>query len=222
MFLKRALLQFFEKIIFSCKGCKINLESDEFHSQVNNGNFCLRWKNQKPKWWNFIQSKKAAEHKCERKKQTGCSKIEYLRNKSRIPVGPSFSDKDYVIMKKLEMVTDRKIFIITKSLEQHSDYNNEERNREMIKDESGMVIFGGMLQYNRNDLDNFSTRGRQKKRDVFYLSQSDFDLPKSLKWSHRSLNIFFEQTLKDVEKVYRDFVGFQMSYDELKELCKEA
>ena len=92
----------------------------------------------------------------------------------------------------------------------------------MIKDESGMVIFGGMLQYNRNDLDNFSTRGRQKKRDVFYLSQSDFDLPKSLKWSHRSLNIFFEQTLKDVEKVYRDFVGFQMSYDELKELCKEA
>ena len=34
--------------------------------------------------------------------------------------------------------------------------------------------------------------------------------------------VFFQQTLKDVEHVYRDIAGFDMFYDEFKELCREA
>ena len=34
--------------------------------------------------------------------------------------------------------------------------------------------------------------------------------------------VLFKQTLKDVEHLYRDIAGFDMSYDEFKKLCKES
>ena len=34
--------------------------------------------------------------------------------------------------------------------------------------------------------------------------------------------ILFQQTLKDVEHIYREIAGFDMSYDEFKKLCTEA
>ena len=34
--------------------------------------------------------------------------------------------------------------------------------------------------------------------------------------------ILFQQTLKDVEHIYREIAGFDMSYDEFKSLCTEA
>ena len=34
--------------------------------------------------------------------------------------------------------------------------------------------------------------------------------------------ILFRQSLRDVEHFYRDIAGFEMSYDEFKEMCREA
>ena len=34
--------------------------------------------------------------------------------------------------------------------------------------------------------------------------------------------ILINQTLKDVEITYRNIVSFDMSYDEFKDLCREA
>ena len=34
--------------------------------------------------------------------------------------------------------------------------------------------------------------------------------------------ILFRRILRDVEHIYRDITGFDMSYDEFKELCREA
>ena len=36
------------------------------------------------------------------------------------------------------------------------------------------------------------------------------------------LEFLLQQTLKDVEHIYRDIAGFDMSYDERKKLCREA
>ena len=34
--------------------------------------------------------------------------------------------------------------------------------------------------------------------------------------------ILFNQTLKDIEHIYRDVAGYDMSYDEFKELCRKS
>ena len=44
------------------------------------------------------------------------------------------------------------------------------------------------------------------------LSQSCFDLPKTTIRNNSNIIILFQQTLKDVEHIYRDIAGFDMSY----------
>ena len=66
------------------------------------------------------------------------------------------------------------------------------------------------------------TRGRHTFCDVCYLSQSYFDVPKKNIRNNSNIIIIFQQTLKDVEEIYRDIAGFDMSYDEFKSFCREA
>ena len=84
------------------------------------------------------------------------------------------------------------------------------------------VVFDDMLDSNQKLIDPFFTRGRYIDLDVQYLSQSYFDLPTRTIRNNSNLLIFFKQTLKDVEHTYRDIAGFDMSYDEGTNLCREA
>ena len=88
--------------------------------------------------------------------------------------------------------------------------------------QSCCVVFDDMLDSNQKLIDPFFTRGRHNDLDVYYLSQSNFDLPKRTIRNNSNIIILFQQTLKDVEHIYRDIAGFDMSYDEFKSLCREA
>ena len=79
-----------------------------------------------------------------------------------------------------------------------------------------------MLDSNQKLLYPFFTKGRHNDLDVYYLSQSYFDSPKKTIENNSNVMILFLQTLKDIEHIYRDIAGFDMSYDEFKELCREA
>ena len=84
------------------------------------------------------------------------------------------------------------------------------------------VVFNDMLDSNQKLKDPFFTRGRHIDLDVYYSSQSYFELPKRTIRNNSNIIILFQQTLKDVEHIYRDIAGFDMSYDEFKSLCQEA
>ena len=47
-------------------------------------------------------------------------------------------------------------------------------------------------------------------------------MPKRTIRKNSNIKISFQQTLKDVEHIYRDIAGFDMYYDEFKSLCREA
>ena len=47
-------------------------------------------------------------------------------------------------------------------------------------------------------------------------------MPKLTIRNNSNIIILFQQTLKNVEHIYRDIAGFDMSYEEFKELCREA
>ena len=155
-------------------------------------------------------------------------------------VGPSFCGKTHLLLNKLQLIrlddNTRKIHIITRSPEQYSNtallasgIEIEQVKVEVdLEDESIQdfqnccVVFDDMLDTSQKLLDPFFTRGRHNDLDVYYLSQSYFDLPKRTIRNNSNIIILFQQTLKDVEHIYRDIAGFDMSYDEFKSLCKEA
>ena len=84
------------------------------------------------------------------------------------------------------------------------------------------VVLDDMLGSNQKLKDPIFTRARYNDLDVYYLSQSYFDLPKRTIRNKSIIIHLFQQTLKDVEHIYRDIAGFDMSYDEFKSLCREA
>ena len=148
-------------------------------------------------------------------------------------VGPSFCGKTHLLLNKLQLIrlddNTRKNHIITRSPEQYNKIEIEDVSvDEDLEDKSIQnfqnccVVFDDMLDTSQKLIDPFFTRGRHNDLDVYYLSQSYFDLPKRTIRNNSNNIILFQQTLKDVEHIYRDIAGFDMSYDEFKSLCREA
>ena len=157
-------------------------------------------------------------------------------------VGPSFCGKTYLLLNKLQLIRldnpEQKICIITRSPEQYNKIQIEDTPQaellRCVSVEEGLgdksiqgfqnccVVFDDMLDSNQKLIDPFFTRGRHNDLDVYYLSQSYFDLPKRTIRNNSNIIILFQQTLKDVEHIYRDIAGFDMSNDEFKSLCREA
>ena len=147
-------------------------------------------------------------------------------NNRTLLVGPSFSGKTYLMLKVLSRISDRDIYMITKSPPEQ--YTNSKNKIKEINDEikplneyeNGIIVFDDILgSSNSRFIDEFFIRGRHNKLDIYYLSQSYFDLPKRTKRNNSNKNILFNQTLKDFEHIYRDVAGYDMNYDEFKELC---
>ena len=154
-------------------------------------------------------------------------------NNRTLIVGPSFCGKTHLSLNKLQLIrlydNEKQIHIITRSPNQYQDFElediviEEHLEDKIIQDfQNCCVVFDDMLDTSQKLIDPFFTRGRHNDLDVYYLSQSYFDLPKRTIRNNSNIIILFQQTLKDVQHIYTDIAGFDMSYDEFKHLCKEA
>ena len=144
-------------------------------------------------------------------------------------VGCSFSGKTYLMLKILSRISDRDIYINTKSPPEQ--YTNSKIKIKEISDEikplneyeNGIIVFDDILgSSNSRFIDQFFIRGRHNNLDIYYLSQSYFDLPKRTIRNNSNKIILFNQTLKDIEHIYRDVAGYDVNYDEFKDLCRKS
>ena len=195
----------------NCSACNIKLDINTYKKDRT---VCKDCYNKKKRKNNVIQQ----------------PKIENDNNNNRtLLVGPSFSGKTYLMLKILSRIQNRDIYIITKSpLEQ---YTISEIKIKEISDEikplnvyeNGVIVFDDILgSPNSRFIDKFFIRGRHNNLDNYYLSQSYFDLPKRSIRNNSNKIILFNQTLKDFEHIYRDVAGYDMNYDEYKELCRKS
>ena len=150
-------------------------------------------------------------------------------NNRTLLFGPSFSGKTYLMLKILSRISDRDIYRTTKSPPEQ--YINSKIKIKEISDEikplneyeNGIIVFDDILgSSNSRFIDQFFIRGRHNNSDIYYLSQSYFDLPKRTIRNNSNKIILFNQTLKDIEHIYRDVAGYDMNYDEFKELCRKS
>ena len=120
----------------------------------------------------------------------------------------------YIITKSPpELYSDSKITIkeITKEIKPLNEYKN------------AIIVFDDYLgSSNSRDIDQFFIRGRHNDLDLYYLSQAFFDSPKRNIRNNGNKIVLFNQTLKDIENIYRDVAGYHKSNDEFKELCRKS
>ena len=116
-------------------------------------------------------------------------------------VGPSFSGKTYLMLKILSRLPNRDFYIPTKSLpEQYSNTKIKIREisdemKPLTEYENAIIVFDDILSSSNSRLvDQYFIRGRHNDLDVYYLSESYFDLPKGTIRNNSNKIILFNQT----------------------------
>ena len=138
-----------------------------------------------------------------------------------------------MLLNKLQLIRlsdgEKQMKIITRSPGQYQNIRLKDNSLEediesrTIQDfKNCCVIFDDMLESNQKLIDPFFNRGRHNLCDVYYLSQSYFDVPKRTICMNSIIINLFRQSLREVEHIYRGIAGFDTSYDKFKELCREA
>ena len=221
-------------MMFLCIECGKNLDESKFYRKVKNR--CKDCLNKKIKCDLCEKSftKKWLKTHIEREHHHNESNSIVLEkpiinNNRTLLVGPSFSGKTYLMLKLFSRISDRNIYKITKSPPEQ--YTNSKIKIKEITDEikplneyeNGVIVFDDILgSSNSRFIDQFFITGRHNNLDIYYLSKSYFDLPKRTIRNNSNKIILFNQTLKDIEHIYRDVAGCDMNYDEFKELCRKS
>ena len=199
----------------------------------NNIHFCITCeKNLDIENFYFNKTKNKLYNKCKLciKNQRSSIKASGLNNDSQVCnrtliVGPCFCGKTYLMLNKILLSElenpDREIKIITRSPSQYPQYETSQEVSTIDDYKNCTVIFDDMLDSNQKELSPFFTRGRHENIDVYYLSQRYFELPLIIR-DNSNIIILFKQTAKTVQNLYSDIAGFDMSYNEFKNLCREA
>ena len=195
----------------NCSACNIKLDINNYKKDRT---VCRDCYNKKKRKNNLIQQPKIEND---------------INNNRTLLVGPSFSGNTYLMLKILSRMLDRDIYIITKSPPEQ--YTNSKIKIKEISDEikplneyeNGIIVFDDILgSTNSRFIDQFFIRGRHNNLVIYYLSQSFFDLPKRTIRNNSNRIILFNQTLKDIDHIYRDVAGYDMNYDEFKKLCRKS
>ena len=199
----------------NCSACNIKLDINNYKKDRTICRDCYNKKKRKINI-NTLPPNKNTENVNKQSK--------FENNNRTLLVGPSFSGKTFLMIKILSRISDRDIYIINKSPPEQ--YTNSKIKIKEISDEikplneyeNGIIVFDDVLgSTNSRFIDRFFIRGRHNNLDIYYLSQSYFDLPKRTIRNISNRIILFNQTLKDIVHIYRDVAGYDMSYDEFKE-----
>ena len=203
----------------NCSACNIKLDINNYKKDRT----VCRDYNKKKRKNNLVQNEITISH------QPKIENGNENNNNRTLLVGPSFSGKTYLMLKILSRISDRDIYKITKSPPEQ--YSNSKIKIKELSDEikplneyeNGIIVFDDILgSSNSRFIDQFFIRGRHNNLDIYYLSQSYFDLPKRTIRNKSNKIILFNQTLKDIEHIYKDVAGYDMSYEEFKELCRKS
>ena len=125
-----------------------------------------------------------------------------------------------ILIQKREPVS-----IITKSQYQYPNIKAQTSDEiQPLKNyENSTVVFGDMLlSRQENNFDQFFTRGRHKNFDIYYTSQSYFQLPRNTVLNNSKRKILFKQTLRGITLFTHDRAGLDIKLEEWKQLCHKV
>ena len=75
---------------------------------------------------------------------------------------------------------------------------------------------------NKNKCESYYVRGRQSNVDCFYLAQNYFKLPHQTIRANANFICLFPQDVKNLNNIFEDHLGSDMTKKEFRQLCKVA
>ena len=177
-----------------------------------------------------------------RKKCNKC--LNNIRNKNKKPIIKHVYENNTMIKTERNLIIDRSgcgktflmlsllkdknpddVYIICKTDNQYSSkFHNQSREILPLEDYGNKtIVFDDMLgSKEAKDFDAFFTRGRHQNLDIYYISQSWYELPKNTIRNNCSGIMLFPQTLKYITMIYNDISGLHMNFSEWRDFCRDA
>ena len=88
--------------------------------------------------------------------------------------------------------------------------------RDLNTEDKNLMIFDDLLLERQNKCEYYYIRGRHSNVDCFYLSQNYFKLPRQTIRENANFICLFPQDLKNINHIYNDHVGDDMTREEFR------
>ena len=202
-----------------CSVCNIKIDENNYLKDRTVCKNCYN-KNRRKNISNITaQSEQPKNDNDEKKRKV----VDSVKNRTLI-IGLSNCVKTY-LMNFVLFQKQEPIFIITKSINQYPKIKAQTSDEIQPLEyyENSTVVFDDMLlSKQESNIDLFFTRGRHNNIDIYYISQSYFNLPKNTIRNNSNINILFKQTLRDIILLFHDIAGLDMNLEEWKQLCRKV
>ena len=85
-----------------------------------------------------------------------------------------------------------------------------------------LMVFDDLLLEKQNTCESYYVRGWHSNVDCFHLAQNYFKLPRQTIRENANFICLFPQDLKNLNHIFDDHVGSDMTKEEFRQLCKTA
>ena len=94
--------------------------------------------------------------------------------------------------------------------------------RELSSQKKNLMVFDDLLLEKQIICESYYVRGRHSIVDCFNLAQNYFKLPRQTIRENANFICLFPQDLKNLNHIFEDHVGSDMTKEEFRQLCKTA
>ena len=94
--------------------------------------------------------------------------------------------------------------------------------RELSSQKKNLMVFDDLLLEKQNTCESYYVRERHSNVDCFYLALNYFKLPRQTIRENANFICPFPQDLKNLNHIFSDHVGSDMTKEEFRQLCKTA
>ena len=94
--------------------------------------------------------------------------------------------------------------------------------RELSSEKKNLILFDDLLLEKQITCESYFVRGRHSNVNCFYLAQNYFKLPRQTIRENANFICLFHQDLKNLNHIFDDHVGSDITKEEFRQLCKIA
>ena len=94
--------------------------------------------------------------------------------------------------------------------------------RERSSEKKNLMVFDDLLLEKQITCESYYVRGKHSNVDCFYLAQNYFKLPRQTIRENTNFVCLLPQDLKNLNHIFDDHVGSDMTKEEFRQLCKTA
>ena len=94
--------------------------------------------------------------------------------------------------------------------------------RELSSEKNNLMVFDDLLLQKQITCESYYVRGRHSNVDCFYLAQNYFKRPRQTIRENANFICLFPQDLINLNHIFDDHVGSDITKEEFRQLCKTA